>query len=161
MYFPINGLNPPYLVKNRRDSSRDEIFALWNYRDGREGSSQTVQRGLNAEWRVSRIAFCSNCGKELPAGAAFCPGCGAVIGGATPPSQYRSGIDALAKDRRAQDLWLRRLIAYVIDVIAVGIVIGIVVLASTFSASSSTPSRGTRSSASSPQRSGCPASSVE
>lgn len=28
------------------------------------------------------MAFCSNCGKELPDGAAVCPACGAVLGSA-------------------------------------------------------------------------------
>ncbi len=30
------------------------------------------------------MAFCSNCGKELPEGATVCPGCGAAINGAEP-----------------------------------------------------------------------------
>ena len=28
------------------------------------------------------MAFCSNCGKELPEGANVCPGCGTAVGGA-------------------------------------------------------------------------------
>ena len=32
------------------------------------------------------MAFCSNCGKELPEGATVCPGCGAAIGAAAPES---------------------------------------------------------------------------
>lgn len=32
------------------------------------------------------MAFCSNCGKEIPEGAAMCPSCGAVLTGTQDPS---------------------------------------------------------------------------
>ncbi len=33
------------------------------------------------------MAFCSNCGNEIPDGAKFCSGCGAVVGGNAPADQ--------------------------------------------------------------------------
>lgn len=35
--------------------------------------------------------FCTHCGSQLPAGAAFCPGCGAPVEGAQPDPQANAG----------------------------------------------------------------------
>lgn len=45
------------------------------------------------------MAFCSNCGKEIPDGAAACPSCGAVVGQTTAiavvdPFDHTSEFDA-------------------------------------------------------------------
>ena len=70
--------------------------------------------------------FCAKCGKELPVGATFCPACGTPVGTAGPASQPpMSGIDTLAKDSKAQQYWVERLIAYIIDAVLVFIVLGI------------------------------------
>jgi len=70
------------------------------------------------------MAFCANCGKELPAGATFCPACGTPVAGAATASAVPvSGIDALLKDSKAQEYWVRRLIALVIDVVIVTVVL--------------------------------------
>lgn len=45
------------------------------------------------------MAFCSNCGKELPEGATVCPGCGASIkGAAVDPSIWDHTEEFDAKD---------------------------------------------------------------
>lgn len=42
---------------------------------------------------VSEVPACQNCGRELPAGDKFCPGCGApVVPGAAPPAPPVPGI---------------------------------------------------------------------
>jgi len=70
------------------------------------------------------MAFCAKCGKELPAGATFCPSCGTPVSTSTPgwtgaapsaPSAPVSGIDALTKDSTAQTYWLNRFLALIID----------------------------------------------
>ena len=38
--------------------------------------------------------FCSSCGKELPAQAAFCPACGAAVAGANPAGAASGGASA-------------------------------------------------------------------
>jgi uncharacterized RDD family membrane protein YckC len=71
--------------------------------------------------------FCAKCGKEIPDGAAFCPSCGAPVqaGAAATPI---SGIDALTKDQKAQEYWVERLVAIIIDFVLVYIVLGIIAL---------------------------------
>ena len=71
--------------------------------------------------------FCAKCGKELPEGATFCPGCGAPVGGAAPSTPV-SGFDTLTKDQKAQEYWVERLVAIVIDYVIVYIVLGIITL---------------------------------
>jgi uncharacterized RDD family membrane protein YckC len=55
------------------------------------------------------MKYCKNCGEEISRGAAFCPKCGARV-------------------ERATDLvlatWGERLVAYIIDVVLLGIVVG-------------------------------------
>lgn len=71
--------------------------------------------------------FCASCGKELPAGATFCPSCGAPVPGVTGgTSAPISGIDTLTKDQKAQEYWIERLFAIIIDFIIVYIVLGII-----------------------------------
>ena len=76
--------------------------------------------------------FCASCGKEIPAGAAYCPSCGAPVqgvGGATGgTSAPVSGIETLTKDQKAQEYWVERLVAIIIDYIIVYIVLGIITL---------------------------------
>jgi uncharacterized RDD family membrane protein YckC len=74
------------------------------------------------------MAYCSSCGKQLPEGASYCPSCGANVAGAIPTSGYRSGIDALMRNTSAQEYWVRRLIAFVIDAVLVGVVLGLILL---------------------------------
>jgi len=74
------------------------------------------------------MPYCSNCGKQLPEGASYCPACGASVAGATPTSGYRSGMDALMRNTSAQEYWVRRLIAFVIDAVLVGVVLGLIIL---------------------------------
>ena len=75
------------------------------------------------------MAFCTKCGKELPAGASFCPVCGAPAGAAgttTAPTAPVSGLDTLTKDQKAQEYWLLRTVAFVVDAIIVYIVLAVV-----------------------------------
>jgi len=82
------------------------------------------------------VAFCARCGKELPAGATFCPACGAPVQAASPgatPSQSAesqgpplSGIDAITKDSKAQSYWAYRLVALIIDALIVFIPLAII-----------------------------------
>lgn len=79
------------------------------------------------------MAFCSKCGKELPESATFCPACGTPVqAGSSPsaaaaaPTAPMSGIDALMKDSKAQEYWVRRLVALIIDGIIIGIVVVII-----------------------------------
>lgn len=80
------------------------------------------------------MAFCASCGKELPAGATVCPNCGAPVQGGTAsspsgPPQTVSGFETLTKDQKAQEYWLKRLFAFVIDAIIVFVVAVVTALA--------------------------------
>jgi len=73
--------------------------------------------------------FCPKCGKEVPEGATFCPNCGAALqaGAATASSTAPvSGFDSLTKDSKAQEYWLWRLFAYVVDAIIVYVVLAVI-----------------------------------
>jgi uncharacterized RDD family membrane protein YckC len=81
------------------------------------------------------MPFCVKCGRQIADDARFCPSCGAPVAakaassGPAPGqpfgSTHVSGIDALTKDQMVQGYWMRRLIAFVIDAIVVGIAFGI------------------------------------
>ena len=65
------------------------------------------------------MAFCAHCGRELPAGAIFCPSCGTAV---TPQQRQETELDRLTKDSGTQDYWLRRVFAFVIDLLVVSVV---------------------------------------
>lgn len=77
------------------------------------------------------MAFCAKCGKELPEGATFCPACGTPVqptaSAAAPAAGPVSGVDALMKEKGAQEYWLKRFLALLVDAIIVGIVVAIIV----------------------------------
>ena len=75
------------------------------------------------------MAFCAKCGKEIPAGATFCPSCGAPVqpGASTAsPSAPVSGFDTLTKDQKAQEYWVQRLIAFIVDAVIVYVVLAVI-----------------------------------
>ena len=68
--------------------------------------------------------FCSNCAAPLQPGAAFCPSCGARVGQAQGSTGAPlSGVDSLIKESGAQNYWLKRVLAFVIDVVIVVVVL--------------------------------------
>ena len=71
--------------------------------------------------------FCSKCGAQLQAGSLYCPKCGAPVGqSSSPTSAPLSGIDEVMKESGAQSYWLRRIFAFVIDVIIVGVILVVI-----------------------------------
>jgi uncharacterized RDD family membrane protein YckC len=74
------------------------------------------------------MVFCSKCGKELPEGAIFCPNCGASVQAsatASAPSPPISGFETLTKDQKAQQHWILRLIAFIIDAVIVYLILAV------------------------------------
>ena len=81
------------------------------------------------------MTACAKCGKELTEGATFCATCGAPVGAApsataqpsapSQPSAPVSGVDALIKDQKAQEYWIWRAVAILVDWVAVYIVLGV------------------------------------
>jgi uncharacterized RDD family membrane protein YckC len=74
--------------------------------------------------------FCTKCGKPLSGEPAFCPSCGAPVSSAGPAQTQAplSGIDAVIKESAAQNYWVRRLAAFVIDAVIVYVALGILAL---------------------------------
>ena len=74
------------------------------------------------------MPFCTKCGKEIDAEAAFCPRCGASVAGATPTGPTSrlpvSGIDTVIKEPAAQEYWVERIVAFVIDAVIVYVILG-------------------------------------
>lgn len=78
------------------------------------------------------MPFCTKCGAQVPAGAEFCPSCGSPMtatGQSSPGAIPVSGWSTLSKDAKAQEYWVKRLFAFVIDAIVVNLVIGLAVAA--------------------------------
>ncbi len=82
-----------------------------------------------------RMPYCANCGALLKDEDRFCPKCGTPVKGASAPQAGQpsvtagmpdSGIKILTENSKAQNYWLRRLIALVIDSIIIGVVVGII-----------------------------------
>jgi uncharacterized RDD family membrane protein YckC len=71
------------------------------------------------------VAFCAKCGKELTPGATFCANCGTPVQPGVSTSPGVSGFDTLTKDQKAQEYWIQRLIAFVIDAVIVYAVLAV------------------------------------
>ncbi len=71
------------------------------------------------------MPFCTKCGAQVPAGAGFCPSCGSPVSSAGGQQVPASGLTTLSRDPRAQEYWVKRLLAYVIDAIIVYAVVGL------------------------------------
>ncbi len=70
--------------------------------------------------------YCSNCGEELAENAKFCTKCGAPIA-ASEPKVQKTVFESFEKDPILQDYWIKRLIAYVIDLVILFVITGILV----------------------------------
>lgn len=78
--------------------------------------------------------YCPKCGKPLPEGAQFCAFCGTPVQASASTAQavgaatttHRSGIDALSKDFGARAYWAKRLVAFIIDAIIIGVAIALI-----------------------------------
>ena len=76
------------------------------------------------------MPFCPKCGTQVPENAVFCSSCGNSLGQqAAPP---KSEFDKVISDQYAQEHWLKRLFAYIIDSIIFGIAFFILELIFTF-----------------------------
>jgi uncharacterized RDD family membrane protein YckC len=74
---------------------------------------------------VFRI-YCSNCGEEFAENVKFCTKCGASVT-ASEPKAEKTVFESFEKDPALQDYWIRRLVAYVIDLVILFVVTGILV----------------------------------
>jgi uncharacterized RDD family membrane protein YckC len=76
---------------------------------------------LHGEDRV--MAYCKKCGTELPEGAKFCPVCGTPVTIEAAPASVSPEPSQPSGPKLA--LWGERFLAWLIDVIIVGVVVGI------------------------------------
>ncbi|MCW4021714.1 MAG: RDD family protein [archaeon] len=72
--------------------------------------------------------YCSKCGEQLSDDAKFCTKCGAPIVTVEAKSEtekettkVETVIDRFQEDTQLQDYWIRRLVAYIIDILAISI----------------------------------------
>jgi len=76
------------------------------------------------------MAYCWKCGAQLYESSSFCQSCGAPAKPSTTAGfGPQTGFDQLRDDKNLQDHWLRRVIAYVIDVILVSVATYVILLA--------------------------------
>jgi uncharacterized RDD family membrane protein YckC len=62
--------------------------------------------------------YCPKCGEELPEGTKFCPKCGTPV---KLEAKAETVVARFEKDPHLQDHWIKRVIAYIIDSIIVGV----------------------------------------
>lgn len=76
--------------------------------------------------------YCSRCGEKLDDGAKFCTKCGTPIdaaeksGAEKEATKVETVIDRFKEDTQLQDYWIRRVIAYAIDIIAISVVAALI-----------------------------------
>jgi uncharacterized RDD family membrane protein YckC len=81
------------------------------------------------------LAYCWKCGAQLYENSAFCHSCGAPAKpSATMAPGAQTGFERLKDDKGFQDLWAKRVIAYVIDVAIVSVAVFFLVLVVAFPA---------------------------
>ena len=76
------------------------------------------------------MPYCKNCGNELQPDALFCPKCGTPV--ATPEQATRSAAGSSAALGLKIAYWGERFVAWLIDVIIIGIVVGLLGLLTWF-----------------------------
>lgn len=84
---------------------------------------------------------CSKCGEKLPDDAKFCTNCGAKVTPEAAQTKSETVIERFEHDTLLQELWIRRLIAYVVDSIIVGIGTFLVLALAMFPVFIANPSR--------------------
>jgi uncharacterized RDD family membrane protein YckC len=75
------------------------------------------------------LPYCTKCGAQVPTGAGFCTSCGSPVSATDQQQVLISGISTVSRDVRAQEYWMKRVLAFVIDAIVVYAIIGLVVAA--------------------------------
>jgi uncharacterized RDD family membrane protein YckC len=76
--------------------------------------------------------YCSKCGEQLGDDAKFCTKCGTPVTVEAKAETEKEAtkvetvIDRFQEDRQLQDYWIRRLVAYIIDILAVGVTVGLI-----------------------------------
>ena len=74
------------------------------------------------------MRYCKNCGNELPEEARFCPKCGTAVEieeAAPTPAPVAAPAAPVAPEGVKLAFWWQRFVAWLIDVVLVGIVLGI------------------------------------
>ena len=74
------------------------------------------------------MPYCQKCGNELPEGAKYCNVCGSAVLTATAPTE----IKALVSGGVKLAFWWERFVAWLIDAVIIGVVVGILGLFSLF-----------------------------
>ncbi|MDG6222109.1 MAG: RDD family protein [Candidatus Bathyarchaeota archaeon] len=76
--------------------------------------------------------YCSKCGNELPEDAKFCTKCGTPVNVQAKPEakpetkKVETVIERFQEDSKLQDHWIRRIVAYVIDILAVSVAVALI-----------------------------------
>ncbi|TMH96858.1 zinc-ribbon domain-containing protein [Candidatus Bathyarchaeota archaeon] len=70
------------------------------------------------------MAYCWRCGAQLYENSSYCHSCGASAKPSpTSVTGAQTGFERLKDDKEFQDQWVKRIVAYVIDVVAVSVVV--------------------------------------
>ncbi|WNZ30448.1 MAG: RDD family protein [Candidatus Bathyarchaeota archaeon] len=76
--------------------------------------------------------YCSKCGNEFSEDAKFCTKCGTPVNVQAKPEakqetkKVETVIERFQEDTILQDFWIRRLVAYVIDILAVSVAVALI-----------------------------------
>jgi uncharacterized RDD family membrane protein YckC len=81
---------------------------------------------------ILKVVFkihCTKCGEELPEGSKFCIKCGAPV---TFEATAETVADRFTKDEDLQQHWIKRVIAYIIDSVIVGVAAAVLLIIALF-----------------------------
>jgi uncharacterized RDD family membrane protein YckC len=79
------------------------------------------------------LAYCWKCGTQLYESSSYCHSCGAPAKPSpTSAIGVQTGFERLKDDKEFQDQWVKRIVAYAIDVVAVSVVVYSLLLVAAF-----------------------------
>jgi len=74
------------------------------------------------------MPYCKNCGNELPENAQFCPRCGTAVAKSVEPVVFSSPPQPYFAPGLKLAFWGERFVAWLIDVVIIGAVVGFISL---------------------------------
>ena len=77
------------------------------------------------------MTYCAKCGNALPEGAKYCPVCGTAVAAESPAAPPAATAQTISSGLKLA-FWGERFVAWLIDVIIIGVVVGILNLFNLF-----------------------------
>lgn len=100
-------------------------FKLWKSEKG------NIPYSLLVELRKIAMTYCTKCGNALPEEAKYCPVCGTAVAAESPAAPPAATAQTISSGLKLA-FWGERFVAWLIDVIIIGVIVGILNLFNLF-----------------------------